>query len=177
MRSYSLSFIFFLSAFTLFAVQENPSVNEIRDLYLIAGENSKFRQQFIDYFIEKPPVLPVEQAYFATAILMSSEIQQGKINQYLTFKKGKQMLDSVIAHHENIAEIRYLRFAVQENIPGFLNYDNRDEDKAILFNNLNSIQNMNHLALKNAVKNTLLNSNHLSISEKEKIKHLNLEDS
>ncbi|MEN8906218.1 MAG: hypothetical protein ABF289_09710 [Clostridiales bacterium] len=86
------------------------------------------------------------------------------------------MLDSVIAQYDNIAEIRYLRFAVQENIPGFLNYDNRDEDKTILFNNLNSIQNINHLALKNAVKNTLLNSNHLSISEKEKIKHLHLID-
>jgi hypothetical protein len=150
-------------------LQDDTKINSIRDFYLKAGENINYRQHFCDYFKKNPPSSVEEHAYFAMSILMSSEIQKGKINQFRTFNKGKNILDSLIFEHPNIAEIRYLRFAVQENIPAFLNYDNRIEDKKIIIRNLVSLQHINHTSLKRAMKIVLVNSNQLLDSEKEKV--------
>ena len=39
------------------------------------------------------------------------------------FKKGKLMLESAInADHTNV-ELRFLRYTIQTNVPGFLNYN------------------------------------------------------
>lgn len=151
-------------------MQNDNKLNTIRDLYLKAGENINYRQLFCDYFTRHPPKSAVEQAYYAMSILMSSEIKKGKINQFRTFNEGKYKLDSIISIHRNQGEIRYLRFAVQENVPVFLNYDNREEDKKIIIQDLTSLQNISHDSFKKAMKNILINSNQLLISEKNKVK-------
>ena len=58
-----------------------------------------------------------------------------------TFKRGKKNIEQAVKNDPNNIEIRYLRYAVQKNAPGFLNYSkNLKEDKIFLEKNLDKIQ-------------------------------------
>lgn len=148
---------------------KQKGLNDIRKLYIMAGSDLSFRKDFLDYFSTHPPELPEEFAYKAAAILMSAEITPGKFDQYQIFKRGKNLLDSTINIHKKNLEIRYLRFEIQEHVPGFLSYDNRMEDKSVILDNISDIDSINNIQLKLIIRNTMLNSEKLSSQEKEQI--------
>lgn len=56
------------------------------------------------------------------------------------FSEGKRKLDSLIAHHSENIELRYMRHSIQERVPGFLGYnDQLAEDEHFMTTNLNSV--------------------------------------
>ena len=70
---------------------------------------------------------------------------------------------------ENI-EIRYLRFAVQINLPGFLNHNNREEDKQFLIESL-ILQTQNTIPdeFKHFVMDQMVQSEEITQEEKSRL--------
>ena len=57
-----------------------------------------------------------------------------------TFKEGRKMLESAIAHDSANVEYRFLRLVIQEHAPGILNYkQNLEEDKNLIVKKFRTI--------------------------------------
>lgn len=162
------SITLFLFAFIILKLsgQDYQKLPEVRNIYLDSGKNPEKREYFLNYFNENSISDPVMYAYYAASITMYSEIVSGKFNQLKIFNRGREKLDSLISTNPELAEPRYLRFDVQEHVPGFLNYNNNIEDKEIIIRNIKQIQSINNNELKSRIKEILLNSSSLTSSEK-----------
>ena len=74
------------------------------------------------------------------------------------------MLETVIASNIYNIELRFLRFAIQTNVPSFLNYDsNIEEDKNFL---LVKTPGLSDVALKKMISDYLLQSGKLTATQK-----------
>jgi hypothetical protein len=75
---------------------------------------------------------PTLQAYYGASLTMMADCLKGPVKKMKSFNEGKEILDQAIQQDPDAAEIRFLRFMVQDGAPAFLNYDNRKEDLAFL---------------------------------------------
>jgi hypothetical protein len=99
----------------------------------------------------------------AVAILAKHQSNPYKKIEYL--KKGLKIINSAVLLDAADVEIRFVRFAVEENIPGFISFTSHIEaDKKMLLSNLNS----SHSNYK-MIKAYLLKSTKLTEADKKKI--------
>lgn len=85
-------------------------------------------------------------------------------------KEGLVDLDDAVLKEPNNIEIRFLRFSVLDNLPGFLGYgSDADSDAKVLFRLLNTKPQENSELISDVVE-YLLNSNRLSKTENQKLK-------
>ena len=83
------------------------------------------------------------------------------------FSKGKQLLEKTIEADAKNVELRFLRFAVQTNLPSFLGYkEHIQKDKAFL---IKSIGHINDLELKQQVVAYLKSSDYVTTPEKQNL--------
>lgn len=124
-------------------------------------------------FIEKlkSDTSPEAVGYNAAMVLMKSRYVKGPFSKLKFFKKGKKILDTIIAENPSIIEIRYIRFLMQKQIPDFLGYNkNIEEDFNIIFD---KILNSNlSSSFKNKMLNTMLLVDDLTEIEKNKINQI-----
>ncbi len=149
----------------------SQDINEVRQLYLSAGIDRLQTPLFIDYFSKVESDSSVLfLAYYGTAITMKADLEKGKINKYRVFTEGRDILESAIDKNRKSVEMRYLRFAVQSNIPRILGYNDLDEDKKFLLSNLQAIQHINNKELQEVIYSTLLSISDISENEKQKLR-------
>ena len=75
--------------------------------------------------------------------------------KYNYFTEGKALLESSIQRDPTSPELRYLRFAIQSNVPLFLNYrKDLNEDKLFLQNYLETKSDADE-SFRIRIKNTL----------------------
>lgn len=99
----------------------------------------------------------------AVAILAKHQSNPYKKIEYL--KRGLKIINSAVLLDAADIEIRFVRFAVEENIPSFISFTSHIEsDKKMLISNLNS----SHSNYK-MIKAYLLKSAKLSEADKKKI--------
>jgi hypothetical protein len=73
------------------------------------------------------------KAYYAAMLFMKSKYVKFPLTKYNYFKKGKAALDQLIQENKSNVEMRYLRFAFQNELPAFLNYNsNIQEDFLVI---------------------------------------------
>lgn len=142
-------------------------IDTIRSNYLKAGEKPELRSDFLNYFKVNKPKSFLAQGYYAASVAMYAEVAQGRKNQMSFFKKGRALLDTVIKNNPNNAELRYLRFDIQEHVPGFLFYNNQTEDVEVMIQEIESLQKIGLDKLKNRIKEVLLNCDVLTEEQKE----------
>ncbi|QDO92796.1 hypothetical protein FNB79_01995 [Formosa sediminum] len=70
--------------------------------------------------------------YLASATMWQAEYTNWPFRKLNHFKAGKQILEDYIAKNPNNIEARYVRLLCQLNAPGFLNYDNIEEDRTFI---------------------------------------------
>ena len=87
------------------------------------------------------------------------------------FNKGKKLLELAIVNDPQNAELRFLRFSVQTNVPAILRYNrNISEDKKVLVLFLDNRQKHENAVVYNMVLHYMLQSGHCTRAEKERFR-------
>ena len=76
---------------------------------------------------------PILMGYKACGTMMMAKHVPNPFSKLSHFRKGKKMLETVIAVNDKVVELRFLRYSIQTNAPSFLGYNNHiAEDKMFL---------------------------------------------
>jgi hypothetical protein len=111
---------------------------------------------------------PTIAAYRACATMMMAKYCINPYNKLTYFNKGKSLLEKCVAREPKNVEIRFLRFMIQTSSPDFLAYKTSIiMDKTIL---LEKYFYINDSQLKKLILSSLLSSNYLTATEKQKLK-------
>jgi hypothetical protein len=115
-----------------------PSLETVRMLYQKAATEEKscnlLLQLLSDYNVNSYPLL---EGYKGSATMLLCKYTFNPISKFSYFKKGKRMLENAVRLNEKNVELRFLRFAVQTQIPFFLGYNESiDLDKTFLLQSL-----------------------------------------
>jgi len=106
------------------------------------------------------------KAYNGGAIATLAKHQNNPYKKLEYLKKGLKVINSAVLLDATDIEIRFVRFAVEENIPSFISFTSHIEsDSKMLLNNLNASQSNYKM-----IKSYLLKSAKISEADKKKIK-------
>ena len=123
-----LAFLFFLG------LSSNPSITEIRKLY-VSVTNSEMNAH---EFVEKLTAVSKDDnktlvAYKGASLALVSKLEKKISDKSKKFKEGASLIEFAVANEPNNIEIRLVRLSVQENVPKIVNYrGNKKEDKNFL---------------------------------------------
>lgn len=101
------------------------SLPEQRQFYLEAGENSDDSDQFLAYMDKTDHQTPLMLAYYASAQAFLSKHAKWTVTKLKYIKLADKSFEQAIVMDSLDAEVRFLRFAVQHNIPKFLGLINQ----------------------------------------------------
>lgn len=134
--------IFFLAIGTPMAVAAQHVPTTLRDLYYAAYKDKNAAQKLLDITGAQQSATPVLLGYKAVAAIMMCNHLQNPYSRLKYFYRGKNELEKAIALSPADTELRFLRFAVQCNVPGILNYaQNIPNDRQLLISYLLQPQN------------------------------------
>lgn len=140
----------------------------VRSLYKASAANKDSCMKLIGlltHFDEENNSLMA--GYRACATMMMAGHVINPFSKFSYFRKGRELLEKCIQNDSDNIELRFLRFSVQTNLPGFLNYNRSiKEDKQVL---LDTILQVPDVKLKKFIINFLRNSAYLTRAEKQKI--------
>jgi hypothetical protein len=145
-----------------------PSLKSVRILYQQAATEEKSCRmllQLLSSYDENADALL--HGYKASATMMLAKYTFNPISKLSYFKKGKQMLENAIHADAANIELRFLRFAVQTNIPYLLGYHGFIEsDKKLLLESLPSVKDPQ---LKDMITGYFENCKYVTANEKQQI--------
>lgn len=155
--------VFFL--IPIVAEAETSDLIKIRDLYYKASTNKKDSEVFSE---EMRTVSGIGKSLTAGYTGMSYMIKANHaFNPYYKlsyFIKGKDLLDNAITSDPANVELRFLRFCVQTNAPGFLGYSGKiDDDKKVILSGFATLKDED---LEKRIKEYMLASKNCSKEEK-----------
>jgi hypothetical protein len=145
------------------------SLTETRQLYVKAATDESACRSLVKKLADQSTSKHTTLAgYKACAHMMMANYVYSPISKLSYFNEGKDLLEKCILADRNNIELRFLRFAVQSNVPSFLGYSNElSKDKKFL---LSEIQNVTDLELKEMILSFLKSSDHVSKEEKAALK-------
>lgn len=148
-----------------------PEITFVRSLFQQAVDEQEQAAELIEYLYSSKPI-PIFLGYTGAATMLLGKHAYNPISKYNYFREGKEMLEKAIVMDGTSCELRYLRFSIQSNTPGFLNYKQHIEaDKIFLINSLKNKASLDKETQKNIV-NVLSNSTYCSDSEKKLVKEM-----
>lgn len=101
-------------------------------------------------------------AYLGALLMKMSQFEATPKDKAEEFKKGRDLLEASISQSPKNSEYRFLRLAIQENVPKILKYSNNiKEDTALIYS---SFQSMDAL-LKKVIRSYANNSVNLDVGE------------
>jgi hypothetical protein len=146
---------------------QNPQLEKVRNLYGQAAEKEDAARQLLALTEKKTADEPVMLGYRAAGHMMMAKHVGNPFKKMSHFNKGKDYLSTAIEADRQNLELRFLRFAVQAEAPGFLGYrQNLQEDKTLLLKGVGNIEDRD---LKNMILNYLRTSKGLTSAEKERL--------
>ncbi|MFV8838621.1 hypothetical protein [Salinimicrobium soli] len=152
---------------TVVSGQENE-LSKIRNLYQRAPERETAAKELLKITEDYRKEDPVLFAYKGAAHMMMAKHVINPFTKMSHFNKGKKIYSAAIEADPKNMELRFLRYSVQSEAPGFLGYkQNVEEDKTLLLKNTKQLQDP---GLKKMIVEYLLSSDGLSSAEKEKLK-------
>lgn len=156
----------FLLLFTTKIYSAEPELAEVKRLFEASVNSKASSDQLLKILSDiGPSSTPLLICYKGAAEMMRCRYGFNPINKFKRFKKGKNLIEAAVKKEPDNIEIRFLRFAIQTNIPAFLNY-NEDitKDKKYLLNNVKTIKDKK---LKEGMLKYLLTSDHCTAGEKK----------
>ncbi len=120
--------------FLLFGAQsfETPIEEEIRSKFPYIKDKNEV-ENYIRLLDGRKDV--ISQGYLASMYFFKSKYVKFPTTKFKFFKRGKELLNSLIEKNPKNIELRYIRYIFQHQIPKFLGYYN---DKELDFNILSS---------------------------------------
>lgn len=102
-----------------------------------AHESADYCQTFYDITKEAKTKDTTSKAYFGIATMMLGKLYENPFTKLSYFNKGKVILEDAIEMDPSNAEIRFLRFVVQNQVPAILlYYQDKRSDKTLIDNYL-----------------------------------------
>lgn len=134
MRKIFLTFICSLVVNALCSALPSLEIVKLRELYYKAAADKDESEKFYSYLKTNPGVNSnVFTAYSGMSYMIKAKYSWNPYNKLSYFNKGKDKLEEAIEKDPYNPELRFLRFCIQTNAPGFLSYSNNiKEDKAML---------------------------------------------
>ena len=119
-----------------------PPIGEVRWLYEKAATEEQYCRKLLHllqpFNEENEPLLA---GYKASTQMMMANYVVNPFTKLSYFSKGRKLLEKTIAASGANTELRFLRFAVQTNIPSFLGYSGSIKtDKAFLIQSVSQIK-------------------------------------
>jgi hypothetical protein len=117
---------------------QHPPIPELRQLFIGAAsqEASSYRLNTLTENIASDD-LPVFVCYKGSSAILSAKYAFGPLSKYRKFAAGKELIERSVKRDTSNVEMRYLRYAIQSNLPSFLGYrDNLTSDRTFLSRNL-----------------------------------------
>lgn len=147
----------------------DPSINSVRDMYQQAAVKEELCKKLVtllEPYNEKNNVLLA--GYKGCTTMLMAKYYFNPFSKLSNFIRGRNLLErSIDADKQNI-ELRFLRFAVQTNVPFFLGYKSDiNKDKVFL---LYYYQNISDVQLKHWLVTFLKSSDSLTATEKQNLK-------
>jgi hypothetical protein len=154
--------LFFLST-SIHAL--NNDLVKIRDMYYKAHANKADSEKFPKVIQSSTGVSKsLIEGYTGMSFMIKANFSYNPYYQLSYFTKGKGMLDSAIDGDLKNVELRFLRFCVQTNAPGFLGYSGKiTEDKKVILMYYKSLDDDD---LKSRIKSFMNSSKHCTKEEK-----------
>jgi hypothetical protein len=157
-----LIILYFIASFQI-NTQELSLIN-IRTMYYESAENSEMAQVFFDLLKDRTDLKKEYLGYKGMSYLLMAKHAWTPYYKYKYFQTGKKLLETVIDQYPDNAELKFLRYCIQSNIPVLLNYkDQMKEDLDFLKLEWKGLPDMD---LKKKIKDYLLVSDELNESDK-----------
>jgi len=131
-----LLFLTLLLILNFLPAQSQPALKQIRAGFFEMANDSCGALQLFKSIQNDDYNSPLIQAYAGASEAASATCVKGAFKKLEYFSRGKKNLEAAIELDSQNAEIRFLRFATQTNAPNFLEYDNINEDKALILDQL-----------------------------------------
>ncbi len=169
-----LFFGIFLIFMTVTLQGQNTSLEHIRTMYFDGWNDECGASELVALLKDKDVDHdPLMMAYKGAAMTTLANCKKTPFGKLSVFNDGKKLIENAVEEAPGNIEIRLLRYTVQTNIPGFLNYDNREADKKLMLESLTLQENSSgDRDLRNRIIHYLVDYGDLSDSEQKKIEQL-----
>lgn len=99
----------------------------------LANTNTEYCEKFYEIMESQKDESTTAYGYYALANMMLAKVYKNPFTKLNYFNRGKSLLEKTIKKDRANVELRFLRFAVQNEVPAILLYFNdMEEDKEIL---------------------------------------------
>lgn len=164
--SLNIFFYFFILLCNPLAAQD-LSLDEVRKKYPLATTDQTICNELYSALNGKTDGTDLLSGYAGGVTMLMAKYTSNPISKMQYFKEGKKLLESAIENNKNDIELRFLRFAIQENLPGILGYNaNLEEDKNYIMKYLPMLDKRE---LKKAIAEYLAKSERTSEKEKQNL--------
>lgn len=117
----------------------NPDLTEIRALYVSSVSSEKGARK-LEIITEKKNN-SIIRGYNGASKMVMAKYYLNPVTKWRSFNEGREILETAINGDSTEPELRFIRLAIQKNIPSFLGYKNdQDRDKRFLENALFTIK-------------------------------------
>lgn len=141
MRIFCLIILLFV-ADIIASAEESSTIENIRKLFESAASNETSCDQLITILgqVNDQNSTNLFQGYKGVAFMIQAKYNLNPYTKYNKFVKGKRILERAISKDGENIELRYLRFAIQNNAPEILGYNNNmEDDKKVLISELHKV--------------------------------------
>jgi len=163
-----LLFLFtFLMPLSASDIDKNALIN-IRNLLVKAADSRKANKELQTVLANYSNHNSLINGYRGAAVMIEAKHMFNPLSRWNKFKQGKALIEDAIKADGSNYELRYLRFAIQTNIPAVLGYSaNIESDKKVLINQMESL---NDFDLRKRVINYLIAAKVCTHEEMAKLK-------
>jgi len=131
-----LCFLFLFSS--TFVNAKVPAIKDVRIMLHNATSNEEACNKLISLLVPfNETNNPLLYGYRGGATMLMAKHAFNPFSKLSYFKKGKNMLENAIEADRNNIELRFLRYTIQTNVPGFLNYNSdKNIDRTFIYQSL-----------------------------------------
>lgn len=166
MKTFLVSCFLFLASLSAFS--QDLTLDEVRKKYPLATKNDSVCKVLYNGLNGKADGTDVLSGYAGGVTMLMAKSTANPFSKMEYFKSGKKLLEDAISHNKNDIELRFLRFAIQDNLPSMLGYnENLDEDKSYIMKYLPMLDKRE---LRKAIANYLIKSEKTDDKEKAGLK-------
>lgn len=159
---------FMLLLFTTNTYAGEPNIQEIKNLFQASAKSKAAADRLLKLLAEvDESSLPLLISYKGASEMMQAKYVFSPITKLKRFNNGKRLIETAVKKAPDDLEIRFLRLAIQTNLPAFLNYnDEIQKDKKFVLANLKTTKDN---TLKQNIVKYLSTSKYLTAEEKKNL--------
>jgi len=140
----TMKFFYFSIIFLIPFLGDSQTLAEVRKKFHIAVLDPEKSEEFHDFLKNTALTTPTMKAYKASSEAMFARAVWNPFTKLSQVMKYSDLMEVAVEEDEENAEIRFLRFAIEYNLPRFLGMSkHQDEDLEAIVSNATSISSMN----------------------------------